>query len=107
MDFFVTTVVICVVLALGIVLIVKLQFKIPVDLDQVFEMLEPHDKEAFVQVRVFHKKILFLNKPELIHKMLKSDVCLEKPNMFYKFLSLDNGILVENGKKVKALSLKI
>lgn len=87
----------------GLLVILKLVFDnvrktFPADFDQIFENLEQYSKDDTYELRLFHKKIVFLYKPELIHKVLNSEACLEKPNVFYKFLCLDKGIVAQPGK---------
>jgi hypothetical protein len=89
----------CGLLALFKYIFDKFRQTFPADFDQIFENLEQRSAEDILEFRIFHKKIIFLNKPELIHKVLTSEACLEKPNMFYKFICADKGLVVEKGKE--------
>lgn len=65
----------------------------PKDLDKFFQSIDRLSLKKIFQVKLFYKDMYFINDPELIHKVLNSDVCLEKPRMVYKFFGLNNGLL--------------
>jgi hypothetical protein len=100
MEVLIIIVALLVALALAKKIIEKLRIKIPVDLDELFEKLEKYNTQDAVKIRLFHKKILFLNKPELIQKVLATEACLEKPLFLYKLMCLNKGLLVSRGKKI-------
>lgn len=101
MEVFTLLATVCLVSFIALVkyVIEKFDVYIPRDLDEIFVKLEAFNTTDFVKIRVFHKKVIFLNKPGLIHKVLSSDVCLEKPQMAYKLICLNKGLLVSTGDR--------
>lgn len=65
----------------------------PKDLDQFFKSIDRLSSRKIFSIKLFHKNQYFINDPELIHKVLNSEVCLEKPRIVYKFLGLNDGLL--------------
>lgn len=65
----------------------------PKDLDKFFNSIDKLSSRKIFKIKLFHKDQYFINDPELIYKVLNSEVCLEKPRVIYKFLGLDNGLL--------------
>lgn len=65
----------------------------PKDLDAFFQKIDKLSSKKVVKIKLFHKDQYLINDPDLIHKVLNSEVCLQKPNMFYKFFGLSGGLL--------------
>jgi hypothetical protein len=70
-----------------------IDFYFPKDLDKFFKFIDKLSTRKVFKIKLFHKNQYFINDVELIHKILNSEVCLEKPRMFYKFLGLNDGLL--------------
>lgn len=77
----------------GIPFIKKLRKAIPKDRSDHLKLADRTIIEDVTRARLFHKIVLFVNNPQLIHKVLLSDVFLEKPHMIYKLVFLDSGLL--------------
>lgn len=65
----------------------------PKDLDEFFKSIDKLSSKKIVKIKLFHKDQFLVNDPLLIHKVLNSYVCLQKPRMVYKFFGLNNGLL--------------
>lgn len=78
---------------LGRIVVVELRRVFPRDLDKVFKVMDKFSTRDYKKVRLLHKNVVFLNKPQLIQKVLASDVCLEKPQLIYKLLMVDYSLL--------------
>lgn len=76
----------------------KLRKALPKDLDEVFRAMDRFSARDIVRLRLLHKHVVFVNNPQLIHKVLTSDACLEKPRLIYKLLNLNEGLLVSRRK---------
>ncbi|CAG9807506.1 unnamed protein product [Chironomus riparius] len=66
---------------------------IPKDLDKFFRSIDRLSSEKIFKVKFLHKDMYFVQDPDLIHKVLTSEVCMEKPRMIYKFFGLNDGLL--------------
>lgn len=84
-----------VILISSIALIVKklIEKYFPKDFDKFFQSIDKFSSRKILKVKLFYKDLFFVNDPELIHKVLNSEVCLEKPRMIYKFFGLNDGLL--------------
>lgn len=51
-----------------------------------FETIDSLTRHDVVQYRIFHLKFALVNDPDMIHKVLSSDSCLNKPRLIYKLL---------------------
>lgn len=78
---------------LGRILAVELRRVFPRDLDRAFKAMDKFSATDYKKVRLLHKNVVFINKPQLIQKVLASDVCLEKPQLIYKLLMVDYSLL--------------
>jgi hypothetical protein len=76
----------------------KLQQTLPKDLDEVFQAMDKFSSRDIVRLRLLHKLVVFVNNPQLVHKVLASDVCLEKPQLIYKLLNINDGLLASQCK---------
>lgn len=65
----------------------------PKDLDELFRAMDKFNTRDFMRVRLLHKNVVVVNNPQLIHRVLSSDICLEKPQLIYKLLCLNQGLL--------------
>ena len=83
------------ILAIFGVKIVKKVVKkwIPKDLDKFFRSIDRLSSEKIFKVKFLYKDMYFVQDPDLIHKVLTSEVCMEKPRMIYKFFGLNDGLL--------------
>lgn len=79
-------------------LVDKLQKALPKDLDEVFRAMDRFNARDIVRLRLLHRHVVFVNNPQLIHKVLASDVCLEKPQLIYKLLNMNDGLLASQCK---------
>jgi hypothetical protein len=89
---------------LGVVLVFKRLFDefrriLPPNIDKMFDNLEKYSSRDMFVMQFFFKKMVFLHKPELIHKVLNSESCIDKAYLIYKFFNLDNGVLIEKGER--------
>lgn len=66
---------------------------IPKDLDKFFQSIDRLSSKKLLKVKLLHKDMYFVQDPKLIHKVLTSEVCMEKPRMIYKFFGLNDGLL--------------
>jgi hypothetical protein len=90
--------------AFGVLLVFKRIFDefrriLPANIDKVFENLEKYHGRDMLVIQFFFKKMVFLHNPELIHKVLNSESCIDKANLIYKFFGVDNGVLTEKGER--------
>lgn len=71
----------------------KFRRAMPQDLDELFKAMDRFTTKDLKKIRLLHKNVIFVNNPQMIHKVLASDVCLEKPQLIYKLLCLNDGLL--------------
>lgn len=63
------------------------------DRNKFFHALNKSAERDYIKNKVLHKQLVFVNKPQLIQKVLKSDVCLDKPHFFFKLFGADDSLL--------------
>lgn len=83
------------------VFVTKIRNALPKDLDDLFKGMDRFCKKDFIKIRMLHKNVIFLNNPKLIHKVLSSDVCLEKPQLIYRLLCINAGLLTSKCKSCR------
>jgi len=67
--------------------------RLPKDLDEIFKRLDKFENRSVVLLRVLHKRVVFVNSPQLVQKVLGSEVCLGKPQLIYKLLNATDGLM--------------
>ncbi|KAG5670306.1 hypothetical protein PVAND_000582 [Polypedilum vanderplanki] len=89
----VSSVLVAICSVLVAILMRKIKNWIPQDLDKFFQSVDRLSSKKLFKVKFLYKDMYFVNDPNLIHKVLTSDECLEKPQMIYKFFGLSDGFL--------------
>jgi len=67
----------------------------------VFADFDTYDKlvtRDIVKFNVLHLKIAIVNDPQLIMKVFNSDLCMDKPGLFYGMLHIDHGLISAKSK---------
>jgi hypothetical protein len=82
-----------VLIVLVTIFVRKIKKFIPKDLDEFFNEIDRFSSRKLFRLKFLYKDMYFVNDPDLIHRVLTSDVCLEKPQMIYKFFGLSDGFL--------------
>jgi len=92
-----------IVLVLLFLLPMKMKFQIRGTFEKIVDYInivkinfETFDKlvhQDIVSFRFFHMKFALINDPTLVTRALNSDVCSEKPKVFYQMLDIDHGMI--------------
>ena len=60
-----------------------------------FEDMDKYFHQKVLQFGIFHLKFALVNDPVMIHKVLSSELCLEKPRLIYKLLGTKYSLVSE------------
>lgn len=63
------------------------------DHNELFQALDKLAHRDYKKIRILSKHVYILNNPQLIHKVLTSDVCLDKPHFFFKLFGADSSLM--------------
>jgi len=58
-----------------------------------FDTFDKLVMKDIVRYQLFHVKILLVNDPQMINNVLSSDVCMDKPMLFYTMIDIDMGMI--------------
>lgn len=60
-----------------------------------FSEMDNYIDHAVLQYGIFNVKFALVNEPQMVQKILSSDLCLEKPRLIYKLLGTKYSLVSE------------